>query len=251
MAQTRRMFSKSVTALSARLWPIVCSIRKKGYYKKPVFSSGWRKLVISNNFNVGDVLTMYKAQDEAGSFHYMIQVENPARPSRDLPPRSFSLNHEVVDENTGTSQTEAISELPDIAADAPVAFIDHVIAKSPSGIFGTNVIDEADSKAHFKSEHEESKIKVIGITKRICMVEPQLVRSYCMTNEEREIKFFGLAEDGAMAYGTSQAIGDAYYKSSTKSERLSLDLTLGLPTPYTGEVNLDLSLAPPVVDGGN
>ncbi|XVE94172.1 hypothetical protein REPUB_Repub01dG0259000 [Reevesia pubescens] len=50
-------------------WPIVCSIRKKGY-KKPVFSRGWRNFVIHNNFNVGDRLTLYKVQDEDGSFHY-------------------------------------------------------------------------------------------------------------------------------------------------------------------------------------
>ncbi|XVE67457.1 hypothetical protein DITRI_Ditri08aG0162900 [Diplodiscus trichospermus] len=72
-----------------------------------------------------------------------------------------------------------------------------------------------------------------------------------MTNEEREIKFFALADEGAMAYVTNQAVGDGYYKSRTEGERLSLDLTLGLPTPYPGEVNLELTLAPPLLDGGN
>ncbi|XVE67454.1 hypothetical protein DITRI_Ditri08aG0162500 [Diplodiscus trichospermus] len=223
-----------------RVWPIFCSIRKKGY-KKPVFSSGWRKFVLSNNFNAGDELTLYKEQDEAGLFHYRVQVEKPARPSGDLSPCSHSLNHEV-DENTGTSHTEAwnfqneqkqlleadapikheetISEFPDVAADAPAAFFDNVIAKHPCRIFGANVSDEATGKSHFKSEHEESKVKIEK-------------SSFC-----------------AMA-GTSQAVGDAYYKSRTESEKLSLDLKLGLPTPYPGEVNLNLTLAPPIADGGN
>ncbi|XVE67451.1 hypothetical protein DITRI_Ditri08aG0162100 [Diplodiscus trichospermus] len=188
--------------------------------------------------------------DEAGSFHYMVQVEKPARPSRDLSPPSLSLHHED-DETSGTIHIEAckfqsgqeqllesvapikhdvdISELDDIATDALVTFVDHVIAKPPTRIFGTNVSDEASSKAHFKCEHEERKMKVFG--KSICMVEPrpELICSYCMTTEEREIKFFSLVEDGAMADGTSEAVGDVYYRSCT--ERLSLDLTLGLPTP--------------------
>ncbi|XVE94168.1 hypothetical protein REPUB_Repub01dG0258600 [Reevesia pubescens] len=56
------------------VYPVVCSIRKKGH-KKPVFSVGWRNFVIHNNFNVGDRLTLYKVQDEDGSFHYKVEVE--------------------------------------------------------------------------------------------------------------------------------------------------------------------------------
>ncbi|XWS55299.1 hypothetical protein CRYUN_Cryun10bG0163400 [Craigia yunnanensis] len=299
MTQTKKIFSKSLTdtdikkrmaipekilpslpdlngshavkihlMYGTRMWPIVCSIRKKGY-KKPVFSGGWRNFVICNNFNVGDELTLYKVQDEAGSFHYRVQVEKPARLSADLSPRFLSLNHEV-DKTTSTSRTkacnfqneqeqllkadaplkqeEAITELADVAADALVAFVDHVIAKPTSRIFGINVSDKATSKAHFKTE-QESKMKFFGITKSICMGEPPL-HSYYMTNEESDVKSFGLAEDGAMAYGTSQAVGDACYKSRT--ERLRLDLIQGQPsTPYAGVVNLDLTLAPPIVDGGH
>ncbi|XVE94159.1 hypothetical protein REPUB_Repub01dG0257700 [Reevesia pubescens] len=74
-----------------RVWPIVCSIRKRGY-KKPVFSTGWRNFVIHNNFNVGDRLTLYKVQEEDGSFHYKVEVEKQARPSgSNLSSASLSL----------------------------------------------------------------------------------------------------------------------------------------------------------------
>ena len=78
-----------------RIWPIFCSIRKKGY-KKPVFSGGWRNFVICNNFNVGDKITMYKVQDEDGFSHYRVEVEKPASKQSGV-----SLNDEV-DETTVT-----------------------------------------------------------------------------------------------------------------------------------------------------
>ncbi|XVE94144.1 hypothetical protein REPUB_Repub01dG0255900 [Reevesia pubescens] len=225
-----------------RVWPIVCSIRKKGH-KKPVFSGGWRNFVICNNFNVGDRLTLYKVQDEAGSSHYRVEVERPAT----RPPGVLSLNHDQVDETIGTrnvlnfehekeqlhkapiKQEEANMELAD-------AFVGHVMAKPPIKIFGANVSDEATSKAdHFKKE-QETEMKLFGITKGIGMGEPPL-HSYYMTKEERETESFGLTKDGAMACGTT-----------TRTEKLSLDLVLGQLisiTPYTGVVNLDLTLAPP------
>ena len=250
-----------------KVWPIVCSVRKHGY-KKPVFSGGWRNFVICNNLNDGDKLTLYKVPDEEGTSHYRIEVEKPARPSGNLSPRALSLNHDV-DETTGTSRTQvcnfeherellkaddapikeeggAIMELADVAADVPVPCVDHVISKPSCRIFGTNLSEDATSKADLKTE-QKTEIKFFGITKGICMGEPPL-HSYYTTKEEREIKFFGLAEGGAMAYGTSQAAEEACCKSSIK--RLSLDLVQGQATPYAREVNLDLTLAPPIVDGG-
>ncbi|KAK8613795.1 hypothetical protein V6N13_101551 [Hibiscus sabdariffa] len=54
-----------------RMWPIDCTVRKKGY-KKPVFSGGlWRGFVIGNKLNVGDRISMYKVPDS----HYMVEVE--------------------------------------------------------------------------------------------------------------------------------------------------------------------------------
>ncbi|XVE48583.1 hypothetical protein DITRI_Ditri01bG0013000 [Diplodiscus trichospermus] len=245
-------------------WRIFCSIRKNGY-KKPVFSRGWRKFVICNNFNVGDELTLYKVNDEAGASHYRLEVEKPGRSSGDLSPPALSLNH-GVDETTGTSaraqvlnfkheqeqllkaadapikeERGVVMELADVAASAPVPSVDHVISKPSCWIFGTNLIDEATAKARCKTE-----MKLFGMTKGICMSD-QPLHSHYMTKEEKEIKLFGVAESGATAYGNSLAAAEAYYKGSI--ERLSLDLVQGQATPYAGDqVNLDLTLAPPIVD---
>ncbi|XWS62430.1 hypothetical protein CRYUN_Cryun06bG0010100 [Craigia yunnanensis] len=258
---------KILLMYGTREWPIVCSVRKLGY-KKPVFSGGWSYFVNCNNLNVGDELTLYKVHDEEGTSHYRIEVEKPARSSGNLSPRALSLNHDV-DETTGTSRTQvrnfehqqellkaadapikeeggAIMEIADFAADVPVPCVDHVISKPSCWIFGTNLSDEATSKAHLKTE-QKTEIKFFGCTKGFCMGEPPF-HSYYTAKEEREIKFFGLAEGGAMTYGTSQAAEEACCKSSI--ERLSLDLFQGQATPYAGEVNLDLTLAPPIVDGG-
>ncbi|EOX97110.1 Uncharacterized protein TCM_006211 [Theobroma cacao] len=239
-----------------RMWPIACSVRRTGY-KKPVFCCGWRNFVTRNDFRVGDKLTMYKVQDEAGSFHYRVEVEKLATPSVALSSRALSLNHEV-DETTGTSRTRisyleheqeqlpkadarvkqegAIMEL----ADASVPFVDQAVAKPSGRIFGTGVSDEAPSKPHFKPEHETKMKLGIGIT----MGEPSLHACY-VTKEERDIKApFDLNGGGSLAtYATSQAAVEAYPKSTG---RLSLDLVMRQPSPYDGAVNLELTLAPPI-----
>ncbi|XVF68226.1 hypothetical protein PTKIN_Ptkin10aG0188100 [Pterospermum kingtungense] len=227
-----------------KMWPIVCSIRKTGY-KKPVFAGGWVDFVRCNKFNVGDELTLYKVQDEAGSFCYRVQVEKPAA-------RSLVHSHEV-DQTVGTNRKkacnfknkqgqllkreEAITKLVEVASNAPVAFVSHVTTTKPSiRIFGTIVSHEKTSKAdQFKAE-EVSKTKLFGKTKG----EPPF-HSFNISNEEREIKSFGLNEGVAIAYGTStQSVGDAYYRSLTGG--LSSDLILAPPV-----LDLDLTLAPPVL----
>ncbi|OMO92225.1 hypothetical protein COLO4_17743 [Corchorus olitorius] len=87
-----------------RMWPIVCSVRKHGGYKKPVFSVGWRNFVICNGLEdkVGYELTLYKVQDmedELGTnFHYSIQVEKPSLSMAFSP-----LNHEVGESHATSS----------------------------------------------------------------------------------------------------------------------------------------------------
>ncbi|KAB2036154.1 hypothetical protein ERO13_D04G176456v2 [Gossypium hirsutum] len=57
-----------------RFWPILYSIRTKGY-SKPVFSGRlWRNFVIYNNLNVGDRFTLYQVQVEDGSSYYRVDV---------------------------------------------------------------------------------------------------------------------------------------------------------------------------------
>ncbi|XVF68222.1 hypothetical protein PTKIN_Ptkin10aG0187700 [Pterospermum kingtungense] len=164
-----------------------------------------------------------------------VQVESHARPFGDVSPSLSSHNHDSheVDETPGTSLARACESESEqerllkadaalpvqedeavniVAADEPIALVDHVIAKpKPSSIriFGTNM------STHEATSKEESKMKLVDV---------------------------------AMACGTStQAVGDGYYKSC--NERLSLGMTLPQPTAaYAGQGNLDLTLAPPVVD---
>ncbi|GKV24397.1 hypothetical protein SLEP1_g34012 [Rubroshorea leprosula] len=55
------------------VWPIMCTTRKKGY-KKPVLSQGWRSFAVKNKLNVGDIVTLFKEEDEAGYLNYRIEV---------------------------------------------------------------------------------------------------------------------------------------------------------------------------------
>ncbi|GLT85818.1 hypothetical protein SLE2022_039930 [Rubroshorea leprosula] len=60
-----------------RVWPMVCSTRKRRY-KKPVFSNGWIPFVRRNHLDVGDVVTLYREEGEAG-FWYRIEVDRATR----------------------------------------------------------------------------------------------------------------------------------------------------------------------------
>ncbi|TYI88384.1 hypothetical protein E1A91_D04G205300v1 [Gossypium mustelinum] len=61
------------------IWPIVCTIRKKGY-KKPVFSGPlWRNFVISKKLRIGDRIRMYKVHD--GCSDCRLEVEKPTATS--------------------------------------------------------------------------------------------------------------------------------------------------------------------------
>lgn len=97
-------------------------------------------------------------------------------------------------------------ELPNVAKDT---FVDHVIAKPPVRIFGTNMTDE---------------MKCLGITKDTDMGEPPLL-SLNMAKGEREI-LFGIAEGGANAMACR---GEACSCNIITDQRLSLDLTLAPP----------------------
>ncbi|GKV24395.1 hypothetical protein SLEP1_g34010 [Rubroshorea leprosula] len=62
------------------VWPIMCTTRKKGH-KKPVLSKGWRSFALKNKLNVGDIVTLFKEEDEAGYLNYRIEVVRANQPS--------------------------------------------------------------------------------------------------------------------------------------------------------------------------
>ncbi|KAK8613789.1 hypothetical protein V6N13_101545 [Hibiscus sabdariffa] len=208
-----------------RMWPIICTVRKKGY-KKPVFSGGlWRDFVIGNKLNVGDRISMYKVQDS----HYRVDVEKekPAASNQHgaLPSPALSFNHGVNQIQTPVTRRRELCNQRKQAPDAPIkqegaimelanaathTFVDHVIAKPSIRIFGANMTDE---KAHFNIEK-----KPFGIT--------------------------NATKGGAMGYGTSDATGEACCKIIT-DQKLSLDLVLPQPTPYAAgsEVRFEFGAA--------
>ncbi|PPD71181.1 hypothetical protein GOBAR_DD31938 [Gossypium barbadense] len=193
---------------------------------------------------VGDKLTLYKVNDidEAGSSYYKVEVEKPAKPSRDI-----SLNHRVDNGTTGSGtyptkvpnfECEKKLLLKDADAPikeegapfmepaydaAPVPFASHVVSKPPCRVLGIDLSEEGSSEAQFKTEMKSS-----GIT--MCMGgEPPLHSSYYMIKEEKEINFVG----PAFGIGTSEAC----CRSGTQRHGLNL-------APHAEEMNLDLTLAP-------
>ncbi|KAK8486656.1 hypothetical protein V6N11_033109 [Hibiscus sabdariffa] len=94
-----------------RMWPIVCTVRKKGY-KKPVFSGGsWREFVMGNKLNVGDRISMYKVQDS----HYRVEVDKEKPATRKV---RNKRNHAP---DAPINQEEAVIELANVATRTFVA----------------------------------------------------------------------------------------------------------------------------------
>ncbi|GLT90509.1 hypothetical protein SLE2022_084370 [Rubroshorea leprosula] len=59
-------------------WPMVISTRR-GLYKKPVISKGWIPFVRENELEVGDVVKIFRDEDEAG-VGYRIEIERGSKP---------------------------------------------------------------------------------------------------------------------------------------------------------------------------
>ncbi|GLT45329.1 hypothetical protein SLA2020_191660 [Shorea laevis] len=80
----------------SKRWPMVISIRRNGY-KKPVISKGWKPFVRENQLEVGDVVTIFRDEDEAGIW-YRIEIERGSNPTRQTPvavPTAHNSNFNV------------------------------------------------------------------------------------------------------------------------------------------------------------
>ncbi|OMO92230.1 hypothetical protein COLO4_17749 [Corchorus olitorius] len=251
-----------------RVWPIICSVRKTGY-KKPVFSGGWRDFVTYNQFNVGDEFKLHKVQHQTGSFfYYRVEVDknhpnsssaaassSSIIPKTLIPPALSSTNiflNNFEQEPAQLFKVAALIPVKEERAFTDPSPTDHATVT----IFGTAVpvSDESTSisKDQFKNEHEP-EINFFGAKPKMGisgMSEPSILAYYTTKSvPEMMIKPFDLdGVDGSLAYNnTRNADAEAYnYKSK---ERLKLDLVLAQPTPiHEGQVNLDLTLALPLVD---
>ncbi|KAK5841976.1 hypothetical protein PVK06_004302 [Gossypium arboreum] len=78
---------KLLVRYEAMEWPLVCTTRKKGRYKKPVISRGWRRFVLGNGLNVGDHLTFHKEEDDnSSSLHFRVELKKAINPSTTTTP---------------------------------------------------------------------------------------------------------------------------------------------------------------------
>ncbi|KAL4302874.1 hypothetical protein GQ457_10G022820 [Hibiscus cannabinus] len=66
-------------------WPLACTVRRIGRYKKPVISKGWRRFVLGNGLSVGDRLTFHKEEHESSSMHYRVELTRRSRTVPRLP----------------------------------------------------------------------------------------------------------------------------------------------------------------------
>ncbi|KAK8315091.1 hypothetical protein V6Z12_D01G216300 [Gossypium hirsutum] len=75
-------------------WPLVCTTCKKGRYKKPVISRGWRRFVLGNGLNVGDHLTFHKEEDDnSSSLHFRVELKKATNPSTSTTPCKSKSNY--------------------------------------------------------------------------------------------------------------------------------------------------------------
>ncbi|MBA0734565.1 hypothetical protein Gogos_018465 [Gossypium gossypioides] len=78
---------KLLVRYEAMEWPLVCTTRKKGRYKKPVISRGWRRFVLGNGLNVGDHLTFHKEEDDnSSSLHFRVELKKATNLSTSTTP---------------------------------------------------------------------------------------------------------------------------------------------------------------------
>ncbi|XVE83998.1 hypothetical protein DITRI_Ditri16bG0133500 [Diplodiscus trichospermus] len=73
---------------NGKTWKFVCSIRKTGKYKKPVFSKGWLSFVKAEGLSAGDEVKLYKKESRTKLFgnvvcrlRYSIEVVKGAEAS--------------------------------------------------------------------------------------------------------------------------------------------------------------------------
>ncbi|GKV32113.1 hypothetical protein SLEP1_g40742 [Rubroshorea leprosula] len=135
-----------------RVWPMVCSTRKQGL-KKPVLSKGWIPFLRGNHLNVGDVVALYKEEDEAGLQYRMevdratripnpksneVGAEGPSVSHRAIPKQEWKGNYSSKSaisyiQSTWDATDNTFSPLP--AQFMPESFSSHLLPTLPSKLY--------------------------------------------------------------------------------------------------------------------
>ncbi|XVE67472.1 hypothetical protein DITRI_Ditri08aG0164200 [Diplodiscus trichospermus] len=64
---------------SGRVWSFRIYTRKRNKYPKPAITKGWRAFVCSKELSVGDKVTFYMEEEQAGVVTYRVQVEKEVK----------------------------------------------------------------------------------------------------------------------------------------------------------------------------
>ncbi|KAB2036153.1 hypothetical protein ES319_D04G204500v1 [Gossypium barbadense] len=84
-----------------KIWPIDCTVRRKGH-QKAIFSGRlWRAFIMSNELKVGDRISLYKVQGEDGCSHFKFEAEKqPASASNQYGTTVRIFGFNISDEAT-------------------------------------------------------------------------------------------------------------------------------------------------------
>ncbi|GKV32199.1 hypothetical protein SLEP1_g40817 [Rubroshorea leprosula] len=117
-------------------WRIMCTTRKEGY-KKPVFSRGWRHFALENKLKVGDVVTLYKEEHEAGHLYYRIEVKRADEPSFK---HSVATAGNLLIGNSDEASCKSHRRFEDGVV-KQFDFTDEKVEKSSFKLFGIHVVE--------------------------------------------------------------------------------------------------------------
>ncbi|XWS55300.1 hypothetical protein CRYUN_Cryun10bG0163500 [Craigia yunnanensis] len=202
-------------------WPLVCTIRRKGRYKKPVISKGWRKFVLGNNLNVDDKLTLHKEEDEeSGSLHYRVEVKRATRPSRALFQSLPRLDHDVYETTSARScKNVEAKRVPVVNCTDQTSA--EIRSCSPLRKFGSvrgtdRATDETNNTLFKQFRVDMSDVVDVNNIK-------ENSKSQYSEEHEREFKLFGAIVGGALLVGRTDTIDHKAYHNSVKQFSLSAD----------------------------
>ncbi|XVF00591.1 hypothetical protein REPUB_Repub04eG0013700 [Reevesia pubescens] len=201
-------------------WPLVCTIRKKGY-KKPVLSKGWRKFVLGNRLNVDDKLTFHKEEDEeSGSLHYRVEVKRATRPSRIISHSPPALDHDV-DETTSARSCKTV------VTDDISSFHSNDVSVDMSNVMDFNHQDSRKSQSSKEQEREVRELKLFG-----AIIGGSLVVGTTETIDHHKkyhnsLKHFGLLDDGDSQANLIRSDSATEETAAIVLQHSNLGLTLG------------------------
>ncbi|GLT49793.1 hypothetical protein SLA2020_233240 [Shorea laevis] len=222
-------------------WPMVISTRR-GRYKKPVISKGWIPFVRENELEVGDVVTMFRDEDEAGIW-YRIEIERGNKPLpalyRDLEEQQVPIFPSSNNDNVGVSDNVFLAPRPTPVA-VPTAhnynFNVEVVANIPAikqetQLTPGNVLPIAQKAEELSLKPDD---KNLGLTLHKGLQAP-IFDGALPFSVEVELK------------STADVLQQIAHQTNHDTKTTNLDPILNQTSADEFGLNLNLTLAQPVV----